>query len=484
MSLFLPLQELSFLIQETLAPFESAALLNSDGHVLGMKYETLPDIGTFNPFIQTVRKYFEMKEGDVVISNDPYSGGTILSVMSLATGFQIGDQTFYLAVRTRFKPRLARASKLEEEGIRVPPTPIASGRKVNDAILQAISCHPQAPQGLPERIDLKIAKMWRQIDLLKAWTQKNSACFQKNYQKALLQETKERIQRKLSDLPHGDHRLDLQFETGELIRLHTELKSDEVHFDFAGTSNSKRLYLTDTATYGTCLGAFLSFLGEDFLLNEGFFSLMNVTTPQGCFLNAKFPSPVFEGMAEASSLLASAVIQSLSSITSSRGIGLNGAIPTILSFDFASGKSYFDALPGGAGAAPDRNGLDGSYLWSLRRLQPSIEEIERLYPVLVLQSGIRQSSGGKGKTIGGNGILRETEVLESCTLKWLMGYRNTQIKGLKGAVGGLPAEITIHKKSGEKISVSESFGQMQLQKGDRVIAASAGGGGFGKAAST
>jgi len=480
MSLFLPLQELSFLIQETLSAFEAAALLNSEGQILGMKYETLPDIGTFNPFVQTARKYFPMKEGDVVLTNDPYSGGTILSVMSLVSPFQIGDQTFYLAARTRFKPRLAHAQRLEDEGVRIPPTPIASQRKINEAILSAIDAHPQTPQGLAQRLNEKIAKMWRQIDLLKAWSVKNPETFQKNYQKALLQETKDRVQKKLNDLPHGEHRVDLLFETGELIRLHTELKSDEIHFDFAGTSNSKRLFLTDLATYGTCMGAFLSFLGEDFLLNEGLFSIMNVTTPEDCFLNARYPSPVFEGLAEASSLLASAVVQSLSTIASSRGMGLNGAIPTILSFEFTSGKTYFDPLPGGAGATPEKNGLDGYYFWSLSRLQPSIEEIERLYPLQVLQSGIRQGSGGKGKTVGGNGILRETELLEDCTLKWLLGHQNTQMKGLKGATAGAPSEITIVKTNGEKIQLKESHGLMNLQKGDKVIAASAGGGGFGK----
>ncbi|MEZ0393136.1 MAG: hydantoinase B/oxoprolinase family protein [Pseudobdellovibrionaceae bacterium] len=480
MSSFLPLQELSFLIQETLSPFGSAALLNSEGQILGMKYETLPDIGTFQPFVETVRKYFKIQEGDAALSNDPYSGGTILSVMTLVTPIQIGEQTLFLAVRTRFKPRLAHAKKLEDEGLRIPPTPIASQRKINEAILKAIASHPQAPAGLSNRLEETFQKLWRSVDLFKSWILKNPNLLTKNSQKNFLQETKSRIQKKLAELPHGEHRLDLNFETGELIRLHTELKSDEVHFDFTGTSNSKRLFLTNMVTYGTCMGAVLSFLGEDFLLNEGIFSLINVSTPEDCFLNAKYPSPAFEGVAEASSLLASAVVQSLSAISSSRSMGLNGAIPTVLSFEFDSGKIYFDAVAGGAGATAEANGLDGFFFWSLHKLQPSIEEIERLYPLIVLQSGVRQGSGGKGKMTGGNGVLRETEILENCTLKWLLGHQNTQIKGLKGAVSGQVSEILIHKKNGDKINLSESHGEMPLEKGDRVVAASAGGGGFGK----
>jgi N-methylhydantoinase B len=400
--------------------------------------------------------------------------------MTLVTPIQVADQIFYLAVRTRFKPRLAYAKKLDDEGIRIPPTPIAAGRKINDAILTAISAHPLAPKSLGPRLNEKLEIIWHHIDLLKIWAQKNSGVFHKNIQKALIQETQKRLLKRLYDLPHGEHRVDLQFETGETIRLHTELKADEIHFDFAGTSSSKRLFLTDMATYGTCLGAVIAFLGEDFLLNEGLYSLVNVTTPEGCFLNAKYPSPVFEGMAEASPLLASAAVQCLSTITQSRNMGLNGAIPTVLSFEFPNGKTYFDGIYGGTGATNDSHGIDGHFFWSLGRLQPSVEEIERTYPVSILQSGIRQSSGGKGKYTGGNGILRETELHETCTFKWLLGHQNTQIKGLKGAQPGEVSEIQILKKSGEKLSLKESHGQMSLEKGDRVIAASAGGGGLGK----
>lgn len=482
MSSFLQVTELSRLLTELLSPFESAALMNSEGQLLGIKYETITDIGTFGTCIQTAKKYFQIKEGDVVLSNDPYSGGTILSVMSLVTSFQIADQTFYLAFRTRFKPRMANSKRLEDEGIRIPPTPIASQRKINDAIIEAISSHPQAPAGMAPRFAERFQVLWRQIDLLKSWATKSPGLLHKNLQKEFLTETQDRISRKILDMRHGDQRFDLHFETGEVIRMRTEIRNDGIHFDFAGSSNSQRLFLTDAATYGTCMAGVLAFLGEDFLLNEGMYSLVTVTTPAGCFLNARYPAPLFEGVAEASSVLAAAVVQSLASITSSRSTGLNGAIPTILAYEFESGKIYFDGMAGGAGASSDAAGVDGYFLWSLNKLQPSIEEIERLYPLRLLQSGIRQASGGKGAFAGGNGVLRETEVHEDCTLKWLLGHRNTQIKGLKGATSGMASEITVLKPSGDKVSLTESRGEMRLQKGDRVIAASAGGGGFGKAA--
>lgn len=481
MSKFAEIYELTDVLRETLSTFEAAALLNSEFQLLGMKYETLPDVGTFAPVTQVVTRYFKLKEGEVVLTNDPYSGSSILSVMSLITLFKIGDQDFYFTCRTRFKPKLARALRLEDEGIRIPPTPIAAHRKLNSAVMEAISGHPQCPQGFTSRMEAVLEKLWLKIDLLKKWGQKNPLTFHRSTQAALIEETRSRILKRLSDLPHGETRMTLAFETGESIRLHTEIMEDQIHFEFDGTSQSKRLFLTDHLTYGTCLGAVLAFLGEDFLLNDGIYPLINVTTPQGCFLNAKYPSPIFEGMAEASSLLATAVLQSLSEITSSRSFGTNGAVPIVLSFEFSPELIYFDYLSGGSGASSDLNGIDSHYFWSLTKLQTSVEEIETLYPLQIQQTGIRSGSGGRGAKSGGNGAIRDIRLRQDCILKWVLGHRNTEIKNLKGALQGLGSELSVITANGEQKTLTQtSYGEIQLKAGDRVIAASGGGGGFGK----
>ena len=91
--------------------------------------------------------------------------------------------------------------------------------------------------------------------------------------------------------------MEVQFSTGETIRLKTEIKSNEVHFDFAGTSASKSLFINEAVTFGVCLGAVLAFLDKDFLLNSGAYSLVNITTPQGSLLSSK-GIPSFQGSIE------------------------------------------------------------------------------------------------------------------------------------------------------------------------------------------
>lgn len=480
MSTYFDLQNLQILLREFLAPFGSGALINQEQQVLGLKYESISEIGTFGPLAQNVGKYFQLEPGDYVLANDPYSGGTLLTVFSLVTCFRLGDQKFYFIARTRFRPLLTLAKKLDEEGVRVPPTPVAHGAKFNEMLLDAIASHPLAPAEFKATLQKLLDKMELQIQTLQAWAKVSPNCLSKNQQKLLFQETKSRLISKLSELPHGDISREIQFEDGEVIRLNLEIKTSEIQIDFAGTSGSQRVFLTDMATFGTCLGSLLAFLKEELLLNEGVFSIIHVTTPQGCFLNAKYPAPFFEGTSEPTFVLANAIFDCLSEITSTVSVGMNGAVPTVLSFEFSKDQVLFEGLPGGTGANSERNGLDAYLFWNLGKYQTSVEEIESSMPILVRQSGVRQSSGGKGRFNGGNGILREIELQQDCRMKWLLGLRNTQTKGLKHALPGSSPEIKIIRYSGEKQELTQSKGTIDLKVGDKIVVGSAGGGGFGK----
>lgn len=53
-----------------------------------------------------------------------------------------------------------------------------------------------------------------------------------------------------------------------------------------------------------------------------------------------------------------------------------------------------------------------------------VEILERRYPVLVHQFGLRHGSGGAGKWRGGEGVVRELEVLEPMQVSILSEVRS------------------------------------------------------------
>lgn len=471
--------QLTRLMQEFLRPFDASGLVTQDGDVLALKYETLADIGTLGIAANTVVKYFPLNEGDIVLLNDPYSGGSVLSSLSLITPLHSASSSIYWVIRTQFRPNLVLSARLEEEGLRIPPTPLVQGRQINKPVFEAILSHPQCPQGLQDRIETIVPEIFRRVDHFRRLMKKHGDLFSKANLKSYIKSSADLLSEIVAETPHGEAKVETTLDSGEVIKLKAELSQQHLSLDFSGTSPSKRVCLTDAATFGACMGAFQAFLGVNLPLNAGTFSFIDVMTPLGSLLNSKYPSPTFKGMTEGTSIVASTVVKALTEMAPSRSCSISAAAPTLVSFEFGKTKKFFDSLAGGVGASSQGDGADALQFWVRNRLRNSVEEIESSYPLVIRRIVIRQGSGGKGQHRGGNGLIKEYEVRDSAVFAWMIEQRKNTPQGLKGAQNGQPGEIIVIR-NGAKESLDLPEGSLELKKGDRVIVSTAGGGGFGK----
>jgi N-methylhydantoinase B/oxoprolinase/acetone carboxylase alpha subunit len=69
-------------------------------------------------------------------------------------------------------------------------------------------------------------------------------------------------------------------------------------------------------------------------------------------------------------------------------------------------------IAGGSGAGPNWHGTSGVHTHITNTRIGDVELLERRYPVIVHRFGLREGSGGHGKWKGGEGCVRELEVLE------------------------------------------------------------------------
>jgi N-methylhydantoinase B/oxoprolinase/acetone carboxylase alpha subunit len=69
-----------------------------------------------------------------------------------------------------------------------------------------------------------------------------------------------------------------------------------------------------------------------------------------------------------------------------------------------------------------------------------IEALERAYPMRVRRYRLRQGSGGAGRHPGGDGIERDLEMLEDCTVSLITERRTSRPWGLDGGGPGAPGE--------------------------------------------
>ena len=113
-------------------------------------------------------------------------------------------------------------------------------------------------------------------------------------------------------------------------------------------------------------------------------------------------------------------------------------------------------------------------------LNTPIEALEYAYPLRVRRYSLRGGSGGAGKFRGGDGIVREIEVLTDCEVTLLADRRLRGPWGLAGGADGAAGKTFITRGDG---SVEEMPGKFstRLRRGERITIETPGGGGWGRA---
>jgi len=146
---------------------------------------------------------------------------------------------------------------------------------------------------------------------------------------------------------------------------------------------------------------------------------------------------------------------------------------------FGEPFAYYETIAGGMGARPNKDGVSGVHTHMTNSLNTPAEALEYAYPFRLRQYSLRANSGGAGKFTGGDGIVREIEVLTDAQVTLLADRRNRGPYGLAGGRDGAPGHTSIIRHDG---SIEELPGKtsIALRPGDRVRIETPGGGGWGK----
>ena len=140
------------------------------------------------------------------------------------------------------------------------------------------------------------------------------------------------------------------------------------------------------------------------------------------------------------------------------------------------GWSLYETIGGGQGASTRSPGPSGRqvHMTNTRATDPEI--LETRLPLRLHQMRFRSGSGGSGRHRGGDGLIRELELLNGGTAALLATRRRTGAAGLDGGGDGLPGSdrVQVHN-----IPEPWTGNPIQLPPGSRVTIATPGGGGWG-----
>ncbi|MCB0394821.1 MAG: hydantoinase B/oxoprolinase family protein [Bdellovibrionales bacterium] len=181
--------------------------------------------------------------------------------------------------------------------------------------------------------------------------------FKTSISKSLIQQynqsSKKLLEEIISQMPLGESQIKEKLDDGETVQLRIENNGSQLTFDFQGTTNSKKYFLTESAVLGCCLAALKCFTNSSFPINAGSLECLKVNTPTNSWLSSRYPSPSFLGMSEGTRLLSELSLTALSKLGRQKDLAQSSMSLCLVDIEFQSGAHFYDTTPGGVGA---RNG--------------------------------------------------------------------------------------------------------------------------------
>jgi N-methylhydantoinase B len=256
--------------------------------------------------------------------------------------------------------------------------------------------------------------------------------------------------------------------------------------DFTGSDPQVEgsINAVEAITNSACFYVFRCLLAEDVPATAGLMRRIKVIAPPGTVVNARPPAAVAGGNVETSQRIVDVLLRALAKAFPDRiPAACSGTMNnlTIGGMDPRTTEpfAYYETIAGGMGARPTKAGISGVHTHMTNSLNTPSEALEYAYPLRVRNYSLRRGSGGAGEHRGGDGVIREIEVLTDAEVTLLSDRRSRGPYGLNGGESGAPGTAEVLRLDGSQNSLPGKFSR-RLRKGERIRIESPGAGGWGK----
>lgn len=486
----------------------ASAITDVNGQLLTQGNGITGFIGMLSDMVKEVLKKFndtgKMQQGDIFISNDPYSGGgSHLSDVGLVMPIYYDGDLVGMSVAKAHWTEVGGkemgswsvdAKEVYQEGIQFPNLRLATAGEVDQNMIDLITANVRFPEQ-------SLGDMWSQIAGLRTAERRIMEICDKfgkeTYLMAvdkMLSSSAEEARKKLLAMPQGSRKAQAIIEDDGMgteninIEVEVTIKDGKFIVDFTGTHPqvSGPINLPYSVLVSACRTAMLvaTDLGDE--INDGVFDALEIIAERGSIVNAERPASVsicWETLLPSIDAISHALI----GVLPDRFVASNAC--TVGSFILAvkhpeTGKDQINVAPTlqglGAGIGMDGQSAQFSY-GNGETYNIPVEVLESRYGFFVesyeLNTGL---DAGGGQWRGGAGLKRRYRMrADGNVFMGAYGHFRLNPWGYDGGQDGSNSFFQIERADGTLDPKRGKGAQIPLNKGDTLIVITSIGGGCG-----
>jgi N-methylhydantoinase B len=286
----------------------TCAITTTDGQVVTI--DKAARLGIIRGVVHSVLGYFEGKlaEGDIILTNDPFSGGSHLQDATLlkplfVDGRLVGYGVVQVPVADIGGNALGgydpRALEIWAEGVRVTPIRLYRGGVLQKDALTMLTLNSRLPHLIEKDLEIMVGALESVESGVTALVAQHT---HEGYSQALqdiLANTEALVRAEIHKLSDGEWQSKSEpihscLEDGEFrVAVKLSVADGTISLDFSGSSASAKGFINSTAATTTAAAILpFSVLWASIPANEGLLRAFSFTIPEDSFLYAKLPTSV------------------------------------------------------------------------------------------------------------------------------------------------------------------------------------------------
>lgn len=474
----------------------SCAFFDVEGHICAQAAHIPVHLGSMAYAMSGLVAREEWKEGDLLILNDPFLGGTHLpDVTVVSPFFYRGELLGFFANRAHHanigasSPGSMPISKdIGEEGELISPCKLYVAGDLVGSVAKRLSRieggeGEEIPGDFLAQVSANKTGETRLTEWLGSVFNGDSGQYLRSGLEAVNGYGKDIALKAISGIPKGrasftDYMDGDGFDNQQIaICVNLYVHETGIEVDFSGTDQqvSGNINCPISVSAASVYYVFACLLPTYAPHCHGVFQAVTISAPEGTLLNAKPYAAVAAGNVETSMRIVDAMLGALAKL----GVDVPGAAQGTMNNVALGGRSakkwdYYETIGGGMGASSLSDGLSAVQCHLTNTLNTPVESLEMHYPLRIKEYSVRNNSGGLGKYRGGDGIVRAYSFVEPTSITLLTERRKNAPWSANGGDSGLAG---INFLNGREVPEKVS---LEAKVGDVLEVITPGGGGWGR----